>query len=98
MSADIPYTRFQVQEQLDHGGMGTVYRAVDTESGKQVALKVGNIPENAAMAERFLRELRHAVAVRHENVCEVIGTGQRDDGAVFLAMELIDGPRLLDVA
>ena len=98
MSGNVPFSRFQLLEALGQGGMGVVHRAIDTETGAHVAVKIGNAPADATAAERFNREMRHAVAVHHPNVCGVIATGRRDDGALFLVMELIDGPRLLDVA
>lgn len=98
MSGDVPFSRFKLLGSLGQGGMGVVRKALDTKTGQEVALKIASLPADATGAERFMREMRHAIAVRHPNVCEVIATGQREDGALFLVMEVIDGPRLLDVA
>jgi serine/threonine protein kinase len=98
MSGDVLFSRFTLLEPLGQGGMGVVHRARDEETGLEVAVKVGNAPADPASAERFAREMRHAMAVRHENVCAVVGAGTREDGALFLVMELIEGPRLLDLA
>jgi serine/threonine-protein kinase len=72
--------------------MGAVYRARDTESGREVALKVLS-PEMAAkpaMLERFRREARSAAKLRHENIVTVYEFGEAG-GTCYLAMEFIDG-------
>jgi|GEM_PF-1082374 len=98
MSADHPYARYELRRRLGKGGMGVVYRAWDTVDGREVALKIGEVPSDEAAAGRLLREIRHAAAVRDPHVCAVYGTGTTDTGAVFLAMELMEGPGLVDIA
>jgi hypothetical protein len=96
--ADHPFSRYQLRRRLGKGGMGVVYRAWDTVDAREVALKVGEVPTDEAAAGRLLREIRHAAAVRDPHVCAVYGTGTTDDGAVFLAMELVEGPTFVDMA
>jgi serine/threonine-protein kinase len=79
-----PYT---VEAGLGSGGMGQVYRAVDTRLKRSVAIKVAK--EN--FGERFEREARAIAALNHPNVCTLY-----DVGPNYLVMELIEGPTLAD--
>src|SRR5262249_41104927 len=79
------------------GGMGAVYRARDTETGRDVALKV-LLPELAAkpnVLERFKREARSARRLRHENVVNLLEYGEIQ-GMHYLALEFIEGIDLHD--
>ena len=83
---------FQIIDRLGVGGMGEVYRALDTRLGRKVALKVlpkellGN-PEGLA---RFALEARSASALNHPNIVTIFEVG-RAESSPYLAMELIDG-------
>ena len=87
--------RYQLLEPLGRGGMGTVYRARQVQLEKLVAVKVLDplIASGQAGVTRFLREARAAAKIRHPNVVEVFDVGF-DEGAVFLAMELLEGQDL----
>ncbi|NOR14186.1 MAG: protein kinase, partial [Candidatus Aminicenantes bacterium] len=64
--------KYQIIEELGRGGMGRVYKALDTEVNEKVALKLIK-PEIAAdkkTIERFRNELRLARKIRHKNVCQ----------------------------
>ena len=74
------------------GGMGVVYRATHLALDYVVALKVIS-PELASderFRERFVRESRAAVSIRHPNVVQVRHAGEEDD-LLFVTMDLIDG-------
>jgi serine/threonine protein kinase len=89
--------KYEVVQHIATGGMGAVYRGVDTENDREVALKVLS-PENAAkraMLVRFQREARSALKLRHENIVTTYEIGEVG-GAWFLAMEFIDGIDLHD--
>jgi serine/threonine protein kinase len=84
--------KYEVLSHIASGGMGAVYKARDTESGLEVALKVLS-PEMAAkpgMIERFRREAKHAAKLRHENIVTLHEFGQTNH-THFLVMEFIDG-------
>ena len=84
--------KYEVLSHIATGGMGAVYKARDTETGREVALKVLS-PEMAAkpaMVERFRREAKHAAKLRHENVVTLYEFGEAKH-TYFLAMEFIDG-------
>ncbi|HEY7423995.1 MAG TPA: serine/threonine-protein kinase [Gemmataceae bacterium] len=84
--------KYEVLAHVATGGMGTVYKARDTENGREVALKVLS-PEKAAKlstVERFHREAKHARKLRHENVVTLYEFGEANQ-TYFLTMEFIDG-------
>jgi len=90
--------RYRVEGVLGRGGMGRVYRAVDEQLGRAVALKVlavardGSVPPEEA-ARRMLREARAAAAFSHPNAVAVFDVGELE-GAPFIAMELVRGRSL----
>ena len=90
---------FRILSKLGQGGMGSVYRAVQGTLERPVALKVLP-PEFAHHTEyvaRFLREARTIAAIRHENIIQVYDSGEFK-GQYYIAMELVDGGNLLNVA
>ena len=77
--------------------MGEVYRAVDTNLGRQVAIKVlpdafARDPERLA---RFEREAKTLAALNHPNIAQIYGL-EKSNGASTLVMELVEGPSLSD--
>src|SRR5277367_5145424 len=56
---------YHIESQIGVGGMGTVYRAVDTRLGRVVAIKIAN----ARYTERFEREARAISALNHPHIC-----------------------------
>jgi hypothetical protein len=83
---------FQIIDRLGAGGMGEVYRAMDTRLGRDVALKV--LPEelisNSEGLARFALEARSASALNHPNIVTIFEVGKADSSP-YLAMELING-------
>jgi len=85
-------SHYRVLEEIGRGGMGVVYRALDTTLGREVALKVlasaaGREPEQ----ERRLRqEARAAASLAHPAVSVVYEIDEAE-GATFIAMELVRG-------
>lgn len=84
--------RYHDVRRIGEGSMGTVYRALDTRLGRQVALKLlkSDAPEDT---RRFLREARAQARIEHANVCRVYEVNEAD-GEPFIAMELIEGEPL----
>src|SRR6266852_5870405 len=78
---------YKIEAALGAGGMGEVYRAVDTRLKRAVAIKVAK--EN--FGERFEREARAIAALNHPNICTLY-----DVGPNYLVMELIEGPTLAE--
>jgi serine/threonine protein kinase len=88
---------YEITRKLASGGMGTVYLARNTKSGREVALKVlsaqmGQDPEYVA---RFQREAQATAALRHPHVVQVYDTGIVENNR-FIAMEYLSGGTLQD--
>ena len=85
---------YRVTRLLGRGGMGAVYEAEDTASGRRVALKVlGHSLDSPDTRKRFLREGRLAASVNHPNVVYVYGT-EEIDATPVITMELVPGGTL----
>jgi len=86
--------RFVVQSHLDQGGMGMLFRALDEELNRPVALKILRPQfKGTASRIRLLREAQALAKLSHPNVVTVYEVGEWD-GHVFMAMELIEGQTL----
>ncbi len=85
------FDHFELQEQLGVGGMGTVYRALDRNLGRHVALKLlqQQHSRNPEFIAQFAREAAITASINHPHVVRVFSTGQ-DHGLVYIAMELVD--------
>jgi tetratricopeptide (TPR) repeat protein len=85
-----PPPGYRFVDKLGRGGMGVVYRAVQTDLGREVALKMILSGEYASDDEiiRFENEVKAVAAVRHENVVQVHHAG-RHAGKPFLALEYL---------
>ena len=83
---------YKVESLLGKGGMGIVYRALDTRLQRPVALKLlkPDLVSNADRKARFLREARSAAAVSHPSIAQVYDIDE-EDGRTFIAMEYVDG-------
>jgi len=88
--------RYRLGERLGAGGMGIVFAARDTSLDRPVALKLLRPGyEMDAAAERLQREARAMARLSHPNVVTVFDVGTHE-GAVFVAMEKVDGGTLRD--
>jgi hypothetical protein len=87
--------RYQIQNLLGSGGMGEVYKAVDSTLGRPVALKVlrAELSGDPERMSRFLHEARAASALNHPNILTIHEAGDHD-GSRFLVSELVEGETL----
>lgn len=90
--------RYTIIEQVGSGGMGTVYKARDSETGRTVALKLirPDVISRVGALSRFKRELSLAQTVSHPNVYRVHDLGDVD-GNAYISMEYIEGQSLDDL-
>ena len=89
---------YDVTALIGEGGMGQVYRAMDTKLGRDVALKVlpdlfADDPERLA---RFQREARVLASLNHPNIASIYGL-EEQDGVRALVLELVEGPTLAEL-
>lgn len=90
--------RYEILDEIGRGGMGVVYRAVDTTLHRDVALKIlpPDLVADPDRRQRFFQEARTASRLEHPHICVIHEVGEAD-GATFIAMELVRGERLSDV-
>ena len=88
---------FEITAQIGVGGMGEVYRAVDTNLKRSVAIKVLPQPltANVDRLARFQREAEVLASLNHPNIAQIHGL-EKSDGVTGLVMELVEGPTLAD--
>ena len=91
--------KYDVQEEIGHGGMATVYRAIDPALGREVAVKVihRHLRDNAEVAQRFVAEARAAAKLKHRGIVEVYDVSRDEDRERYLVAELIRGCTLRKV-
>lgn len=89
------FGRYRVVSLLGKGGFGRVYRAVDEQLQRDVAVKVtlGTMLD-AALRESFLTEARIVASLDHPNIVPVHDVGQTEQGDFFVVSKLIDGSNL----
>jgi predicted ATPase len=90
------FDRFQIEHLIGSGGMATVYRAVDRQTGEAVALKVLH-GRTAEQTERFEQEAVLLAELSHPAIVRYLGHGMTPVGEHYLAMEWLDGRTLDDV-
>lgn len=89
-------SHYQVLEKLGAGGMGVVYRALDTQLERAVALKFlpDNVTVSAGERSNLRREARAASALDHPNVGVIHGLEECADGQLFIVMQYYEGETL----
>jgi len=89
--------RYQILQTLGRGGMGVVYKAIDPNLERIVAIKCLNdeLSDDELVVARFLREARNVAALSHPN-CVRLYLADEQDGKPYLVMEFVDGETLAD--
>ncbi len=88
--------KYEIEEEIGHGGMATVYRAHDTVLDRLVALKVMHPHLRAAeeARRRFHREAQSVARLRHPRVLEIYDFSGEGSSEAYIAAELLTGPTL----
>lgn len=94
--------RYELRGRIASGGMGSVWRALDSVLHREVAVKIlkDELVDSAAFLDRFRAEARHAASVSHSGVASVFDYGEDHDGSdrvAYLVMELVRGEPLSTV-
>src|SRR6516165_8547139 len=93
MSPQESIAHYRITAKLGEGGMGAVYRAVDTRLNREVAVKV--LPDAFAQdpdrLARFTREAQVLASLNYPNIAAIYGVEER-----ALVMELVEGPTLAE--
>jgi serine/threonine-protein kinase len=94
-------SRYQIQEVIGHGGAGTVYKALDTQLDRPVAIKKLHTVEGSASqtaiiqiaTASLLREAKTLSAIQHPNIVTLYDMGVDEEGP-YVVMEYLDGQTL----
>ncbi|MDH4220058.1 MAG: serine/threonine-protein kinase, partial [Candidatus Aminicenantes bacterium] len=87
--------RYQIIEELGRGGMGRVYKVLDTEVQEKIALKIlrPEIASNEQTIQRFRNELKLARKISHKYVCRMFDLSKEED-LYYITMEYVSGENL----
>ena len=90
--------RYRLVELLGQGGMATIFRSVDTQLGRDVAVKLLR-PEylrDPDFSARFRQEAQAAASLTHPNIVTTYDYGE-DPSGPYIVMELVDGEDLATI-
>jgi serine/threonine protein kinase len=90
--------KYEVLDVLGEGGMGVVYRAVDTSIGRTVAIKMmrGTYAEDQDLLARFHREVRSTATLQHKNIVTVYAL-DNFEGFPYMVMEYLEGQSMAEM-
>lgn len=85
--------KYELLEEIGHGGMATVFRARDKRLDREVAVKVihRHLRENPEVAARFHSEALAVAKVKHPNIVEVYDVSEHEEAEKYLVVELVRG-------
>ncbi len=88
---------YEIQSPLGAGGMGEVYRALDTRLDRVVAIKVlaSHLSSSPELKQRMEREARSISSLNHPHICHLYDIGSQD-GTDYLVMEFLEGETLAE--
>ena len=91
--------KYEIVEELGHGGMATVYRARDMRLEREVAVKIihRHLRESSEVAARFEAEARAVAKLRHPNIIEVYDVSEPGEPEKYIVVELSRGTTLRHV-
>jgi serine/threonine protein kinase len=88
--------RYEISNEIGHGGMATVYRALDKRLERWVAVKVmhPHLRGTGEARARFAREARAVARLKHPGILEIYDYSGSDSDDAYIATELLTGPTL----
>lgn len=91
--------KYELLEEIGHGGMATVYRARDRRLGREVAVKIihRHLRDSEEASARFMREARAIAKLRHPNIVEVYDISDEGESERYLVVELVRGTTLRQI-
>jgi serine/threonine-protein kinase len=90
--------KYEVLDEIGHGGMATVYRARDSSLDRFVALKIlhPHLQRTSEARARFTREAKSVAKLRHPHILEIYDYSGEASDETYIAAELLTGPTLKD--
>ncbi len=90
--------KYEVLDEIGHGGMATVYRARDSSLDRLVALKVlhPHLQRTSEARARFSREAKSVAKLHHPHILEIYDYSGESSDETYIAAELLTGPTLKD--
>ncbi|UCF64583.1 MAG: protein kinase [bacterium] len=87
---------YEILEKVGQGGMGVVYKALDTSLNRKVALKFlpTHLTKDKASRKRFMVEAQAASALDHSNICTIHEINETPDGQLYICMAYYEGESL----
>jgi serine/threonine protein kinase len=97
LSAGTRLGPYEIEAPIGAGGMGEVYRAIDTRLDRTVAVKVlpDELSRQPGLRQRFEREAHAIASLSHPHICALYDVGVQD-GVDFLVMEYLEGETLAE--
>ena len=91
--------RYRLDAPIGHGGMASVWRALDTKLDRPVAVKRlhARLQDDPELEERFRREAQVVARLDHPNLVRLLDGGEEEDGSPYLVFELVEGEDLKEI-
>ena len=91
-------SHYKITAELGRGGMGVVYKAVDTKLDRTVAIKVlpPDMTRDPIAKKRFIHEAKAASALDHPNICTIHAIEETDEEQMFIVMAYYEGSSLAE--
>jgi len=90
--------KYEILEKFGQGGMGVVFKAMDTKLNRLVALKflATGLTADPELKRRFIQEAQTASATDHQNICTIHEIDETADGQIYIGMALYQGETVKD--
>ncbi|MEP7125970.1 MAG: serine/threonine-protein kinase [Byssovorax sp.] len=96
-SGEVIQGKYRLDKRLGIGGMGEVWRATHTGTGRDFAVKFmhAHVATSSVARDRFAREARASAQINHPSIIDIFDVGEHDE-SLYLVMELLTGMLLVD--